>query len=106
MSDDIFRLLPRFINDINLTQPEYNFSDRVWQFPMRFGPNPKDWTMVHVTLYEKTYHCYWSEWDLSLELSTKGKIKKPAFWSLSNGIIPAGAEATPGRCTGEAIRLT
>jgi hypothetical protein len=85
MSDEIFRLLPQFIKDINLTQPEYNFSDRVWQFPMRFGSNPKDWTMVHVTLYEKTYYCYWSEWDLSLELSTKGKIKKPAFWSLSDG---------------------
>ena len=99
-------LLPRFIKDLNLTQPEYNFSDRVWQFPMRFGPNPKDWTMVHVTLYKKTYYCYWSEWDLSLELSAKGKIKKPAYWSLSNGIIPAGAEATPGRYTGERIRLT
>ena len=85
MSDEIVRLFPQFINDINLIQPEYNFSDRVWRFPMRFGSNPKDWTMVHVTLYENTYYCYWTEWDLSLELSMKGKIKKPAFWSLSDG---------------------
>ena len=85
MSDEIFRLLPKFISDINLTQPEDNLSDRVWRFPMRFGPNPKDWTMVHVTLYENTYYCYWSEWNISLELSTKGKITKPAFWSLSDG---------------------
>ena len=30
MSDEIVRLFPQFINDINLIQPEYNFSDRVW----------------------------------------------------------------------------
>ena len=85
MSDEIDRLFPQFINDINLIQPEYNFSDRIWRFPIRFGSNPKDWTMVHVTLYENTYYCYWTEWDLSLELSMKGKIKKPAFRGLSDG---------------------
>ncbi|MBW2368052.1 MAG: hypothetical protein JRH15_09215 [Deltaproteobacteria bacterium] len=85
MSDETIRLLPQFINDINLTQPEFSSSDRIWRFPMRFGPTPKDWTMVHVTLYEDTYYCFWTEWDLSLELSTKGKIKKPAFWGLSDG---------------------
>ena len=85
MSDEIDRLFPQFINDLNLLQPEYNLSDRVWRFPMRFGPNPNDWTMVHVTLYEDTYYFYWTEWDLSLELSMKGKIKKPAFWGLSDG---------------------
>ncbi len=82
MSDEIVRLFPQFINDINLIQPEYSLSDRIWQFPMRFGPNQKDWTMFQATLYESTYYCYWAEWDLSLELSMKGKIKKPAFWSL------------------------
>jgi hypothetical protein len=85
MSDEIVRLFPQFITDINQIQPEYDFSDLIWRLPMRYGPNPKDWTMVHVTLYENTYYCYWSEWDLSLELSTKGKIKKPSFWSLSDG---------------------
>jgi hypothetical protein len=30
MSDKIAGLFPQFINDINLIQPEYNFSDRVW----------------------------------------------------------------------------
>ena len=85
MSDEIVRLFPQFINDINLIQPEYNLSDRVWRFPVRFGLNPKDWTMVHVTLYENTYYCYWTEWDLSLELSMKGKIRNPAYWSLSDG---------------------
>ncbi len=79
MSNEVIRLLPRFIKDINLVQPEFSLSDRVWQLPMQFGPNQKDWTMVHVTLYENTYYCYWTEWDLSLELSVKGKIKKPAF---------------------------
>ncbi len=69
MSDEIDRLFPQFINDINLIQPEYNLSDRVWQFPMRFGPNLKDWTMVQATLYENTYYCYWTEWDLSLEFA-------------------------------------
>jgi len=84
MSDDIDRLFLRFIYDINLLQPEFSLSDRVWQFPMQFGPNQEDWTMVHVTLYENTYYCYWTEWNLSLELSIKGKIKKPAFWSLDD----------------------
>jgi hypothetical protein len=41
--------------------------------------------MVHVTLYENTYYCHWTEWDLSLELSTKGKIKNPVYWSLNDG---------------------
>ncbi len=85
MSDKIVGLFPQFINDINLIQPEYSFSDRVWLLPMRFGPNPNDWTMVNVTLYENTYYCYWTEWDLSLELSMKGKIKKPSFLGLSEG---------------------
>ena len=85
MSDEIDRLFPQFIKDINLIQPDYSLSDRVWQFPMRFGSNSKDWTMVHVTLYEDTYYCYWTEWDLSLELSMRGIIKKPAFWSLGDG---------------------
>ncbi len=84
MSDEIVRLFCQFINDINLIQPEYNFSDRVWRLPMRFGPNPKDWTMAHVTLYEDTYYCYWTEWDLSLELSMRGKIKKAALEGLSD----------------------
>lgn len=82
MSDEVVGLLPQFIRDINLVQPEYNLSDWVWQFPIRFGPNPKDWTMVQVTLYESTYYCYWAEWDLSLELSLQGKIIKPAYWGL------------------------
>jgi len=85
MSDEIVRRFPQFINDINLIQPEYNLSDRVWRFPVRFGPNPKDWTMIHVTLYESIYYCHWTEWDLSLELSMTGNIKKPAFWDLSDG---------------------
>jgi len=85
MSDDIVCLFPQFINDINLIQPEYNFSDRVWRFPVQFGPKPNDWTMIHVTLYENTYYCYWTEWDLSLELGMTGNIKKPAFWDLSDG---------------------
>ncbi|HIJ57391.1 MAG TPA: hypothetical protein HPQ03_14895 [Deltaproteobacteria bacterium] len=83
MNDEIVGLFPQFINDINLIQPEFSNSDRVWRFPMRFGPNPKDWTMVHVTYYEDTYYCYWSEWDLSLELSAKGKINNPSFLNLS-----------------------
>ena len=83
MNDEIVGLFPQFINDINLIQPEFSNSDRVWRFPMRFGPNPKDWTMVHVTHYEDTYYCYWSEWDLSLELNAKGKINNPSFLNLS-----------------------
>jgi hypothetical protein len=55
MSDEIVRLFPQFINDIKLIQPECNLSGRVWRFSVRFGPNPKDWTMVHVTPYENTY---------------------------------------------------
>jgi hypothetical protein len=84
MCDEIVRLFPQFIKDINRIQPKYSLSDRVWQLPMRFGPGPKDWTMVHVTRYENTYYCYWTEWDLSLELSMKGKIKKPAYWGLDD----------------------
>ncbi|MBT8365561.1 MAG: hypothetical protein KJP23_12730, partial [Deltaproteobacteria bacterium] len=85
MSDKIVRLLPQFIYDINLIQPEFSFSDRVWQFALRIGPEPKDWTMVHVTLYENTYYCHWTEWDLTLELSMKGKIKKPSYLGLNDG---------------------
>jgi hypothetical protein len=95
MSDEIVRLFPQFINDINLIQPEYNLSDRVWQFPMRFGPNQKDWTMVQVTLYENTYYCYWTEWDLSLELGMKGKVKKPAYWGLDDEAIALGKIIPP-----------
>lgn len=83
MRDDIVEFLPQFIDDINSLQPEFNFRDLVWRFPARFGINPKDWTMVHVTLYENTYYCYWTEWDLSLEVSTKGKLKNPVYWSLN-----------------------
>jgi hypothetical protein len=43
--------------EIKQIQPEYEFSDLIWRLPMRFGSNPKDWTLVHVTLYEKTYYC-------------------------------------------------
>ncbi len=84
MDDEVLRRLPRFVKDINLIQPEYDLSDRVWRFPMRFGAGPNDWTMLHVTLYEKTYYCYWTAWDLSLELNLKGKVKKPAYWSLDD----------------------
>ena len=84
MSDEFIRLLPRFVKDLNRIQPEYNLSDLVWQFPMQFGSGPNDWTMLQVTLYENTYYCYWMEWDLSLELSLKGKIKKPAYWGLDD----------------------
>jgi len=87
MCDKIVGLFPQFIKDINLIQPKYNFSDRVWSLPMRFGPSPNDWTMVHVTLYEDTYYCYWTQWDHSLELGLKGKIKKPSFLGLSQGDI-------------------
>ncbi len=83
MSDEIVRLFPQFINNLKSIQPEFSFSDRIWQFAMRFGPKPKEWTMVHVTLYENTYYCHWTEWDLSLELSLKGKIKKPSYLSLT-----------------------
>ena len=48
-------------------------------------PIQKTWTMIHVTLYENTYYCHWTEWDLSLELGIRGNIKKPAFWNLSDG---------------------
>ena len=85
MQDENVRLLSQFINDINLIQPEFSFSDRLWRLSIRFGLNPRDWTMVHITLYENTYYCYWTEWDLSLELSMTGNIKKPAFWDLSAG---------------------
>ncbi len=84
MSDEIVRLFPQFVNDINQIQPEYELSDSIWRLPMRFGPSPKDWTMGHVTLYENTYYCYWSEWNLSLELGTKGRIKKPTYWALND----------------------
>ena len=84
MSYEVVRRLPRFIKDINLIQPDYDLSDRVWRLPMRFGAAPNDWTMLHVSLYENTYYCYMTAWDLSLELSLKGKIKKPAYWSLDD----------------------
>ncbi len=84
MNDGILRRLPRFVKDINLIQPAYDLSDRIWRFPMRFGAGPNDWTMLHVTHYEKTYYCHWTAWDLSLELSLKGKVKKPVYWSLED----------------------
>ena len=83
MNDEIVGLFPQFINDINLIQPEFSSSDRIWRFPMRFGLNLKDWSMVHVTLYGDTYYCSWSGFDLSLELSAKGKINNPGFLGLS-----------------------
>jgi len=83
MSEEIATLFPQFVRDINRIQPEFSSSDRMWQFPMQFGPNLKDWTMLHVTLYNHTYYCFLSEWDLSLELNRKGRIIKPAYWGLS-----------------------
>lgn len=84
MKNRIDILFVQFIKDINLIQPKFSLSDMIWRCPMRFGPGPRDWTMVHVTLYENTYYCFWPEWDLSLELSRKGIRKKPAFWGLND----------------------
>ena len=63
MRDEIAGLFPQFINDITLLQRVFNLRDLVWRFPAQFGPDPQDWTMVNVILYENTYYCYWTEWD-------------------------------------------
>ncbi len=47
MDDKVLRRLPRFVKDINLIQPEYDLSNQVWRFPMRYGAGPNDWTMLH-----------------------------------------------------------
>jgi len=74
----VTELLPRFIKDLNLLQPEYSSADRIWRLPLRTGDSRKDWTMLSVTHYKETYYLSWTLDNLSLELDSQGHARSGA----------------------------
>jgi hypothetical protein len=53
--DEITKLLPQFVKDLNRLQPEYSSADRIWRLPMRTGDKPKDWAMAHGLIALNTF---------------------------------------------------
>lgn len=81
--DEITKLLPQFVKDLNRLQPDYSSADRIWRLPMRTGDKPKDWAMTHVAHYKETYYLSWTAYELSLEFDPQGKARSTVVENLA-----------------------